>query len=161
MKRVVRTVVSFALVIAILVVIFSCSGIFETAQDEAKRMLGQYSREEFYSSGGFQDYTDYAKYYYEKMPNLETNKYFSPITSSDVEKLKEYIADFERWVDAIPSVKEHYDFDRALIREGNYFYVYDKMGEPIGESAYEQYEDYDVYIFDTVDFVLYYFHNNI
>ena len=56
---------------------------------------------------------------------------------------------------------ENYDLDRTIINEGDYFYIYDKMGEPIGESQYEQYECYDVYIFDTESCTLYYFHNNI
>ena len=164
MKRAVKLVVSFVLLTLILMMACSCFIIFETAQDKAKRMVGQYSKEEYYSSGGFQDYTDYAKYHYDKMPDFESNKYFSAITSSDIKALNGYIDNFEQWISVISpenEVVKNYDFDRSVITESDYFYIYDKMGEPIGESAYEQYDYYDVYVFDTESCILYYFHNNI
>ncbi|MBO5379783.1 MAG: hypothetical protein J6A90_05590 [Clostridia bacterium] len=131
--------------------------------------LGGYEREEFYSSGGIQDFTDYGKYYFAEMPKFEENEYFVPVTSNDIEVLYGYIDNFDSWIEAYinPSTKnekalvENYDLDRTIINEGDYFYIYDKMGEPIGESQYEQYECYDVYIFDTESCTLYYFHNNI
>ncbi|MBQ8146971.1 MAG: hypothetical protein IJ039_09325 [Clostridia bacterium] len=132
--------------------------------------LGEYEKEEFYSSGGFQDYTDYGKYYFSEVPSIEENEYFKSVTEADIEVLNGYIDDFDNWVNLIsenPSNKDdqelvkNYDLDRTIINEGDLFYIYDKMGEPIGESQYEQYESYDVYIFDIESCVLYFFHNNI
>ncbi len=132
--------------------------------------LGEYEKEEFYSSGGFQDYTDYGKYYFNEVPSIEDNEHFKVATATDIEVLNGYIDDFDNWVNLIsenPSTKKerelvkNYDLDRTIINEGDFFYIYDKMGEPIGESQYEQYECYDVYIFDIESCTLYYFHNNI
>ncbi|MBQ4585679.1 MAG: hypothetical protein IJA82_05685 [Clostridia bacterium] len=132
--------------------------------------LGEYEKEEFYSSGVFQDYTDYGKYYFSGVPSIKDNEYFKFVAETDIVVLNGYIDNFDNWVNLIsesPSTKEgrelvkNYDLDRTIINEGDFFYIYDKMGEPIGESQYEQYECYDVYIFDIESCTLYYFHNNI
>ena len=132
--------------------------------------LGEYEKEEFYSSGGFQDYTDYGKYYFNEVPSIEDNEYFKVATATDIEVLNGYIDNFDNWVNLIsesPLIKKeqelvkNYDFERTIINEGDFFYIYDKMGEPIGESQYEQYDFYDVYIFDIESCTLYYFHSEI
>ena len=147
------------LVLLLLLLFTSC----HTGNDKVAKSIGKYDKEEFYSCGGPQDYTDYAKYYYSSV-NFENNQYFSRVTQNDIEAFNQYVTDFEDWLDAHDQsdmVVKKYDLDRNIIDESDYIYIYDKMGEPIGESEYEQFEHYDVYLFDTQSSILYYFHNNI
>ncbi len=149
----------FLLLILVVLVLLSC----RTNYEKVARSIGEYDKEEFYSCGGFQDYTDYAKYYYSSV-NFENNQYFSKVTLSDIATFNQYVTDFEDWLDSHDpneAIVKKYDLDRSIIDENDYIYIYDKMGEPIGEGAYEQFEYYDVYLFDTQASILYYFHQNI
>ncbi len=170
MKKSLKTTAIILMLFLVGVILCSCLDMFTPRHEIVIATLGEYEREEFYSSGGFQDYTDYGKYYFSKVPNFEENEYFAPVGTSDIEVLCGYVDNFDSWVNAIAAgaytesgraLVENYDLDRTVIDESDYFYIYDKMGEPIGESEYEQYECYDVYIFDTSSCILYYFHNNI
>ena len=167
MKKYFKIISLFFVALFTVVLICSC---FTPRQKIVISTLGEYEKEEFYSSGGFQDYTDYGKYYFNEVPSIEDNEYFKFVAETDIVVLNGYIDNFDNWVNLIsesPSNKEdrelvkNYDLDRTIINEGDFFYIYDKMGEPIGESQYEQYECYDVYIFDIESCTLYYFHNNI
>ena len=137
-----------------------------TRQEKVLDSLGSYESEAFYTSGGIQDFTDYAKYQY-KSVDLQNNKYFSVINDNDIKKLNQYIDNFQSWVTAIENsdptneLVMNYDFDCSAIDTSDYYYIYDKMGKPIGESVYEQFDCYDVYFFDSQTNILYYFHNNI
>ena len=55
----------------------------------------------------------------------------------------------------------NYHFSRDDIDEGDYLYIYDREGKPIGDGAYSKYDYYNVYFFDSQTTTLYYFHNNI
>ena len=126
--------------------------------------LPQYNSRLFYTSGGFQDYTDYAKYFYESVTvqNLEASEYFAAATTEDVEEILLYIGDFEGWADMTGGeFKEHYDFDKAAVSEGDFFYIQTRYGEPIGDGTYGKFDDYTVYYFDVDAQILYYFHSNI
>lgn len=157
--------------ILLLTVILLCSCFNVTPRHKVTiSTLGEYEKEEFFSSGGFQDYTDYGKYYFNEVPSIKENEYFKSVTTADIDVLNGYIDNFDNWVDLISEnsstkkeieLVKNYDLDRTIINEGDFFYIYDKMGEPIGEGQYEQYECYDVYIFDIESCILYYFHNNI
>ena len=46
-----------------------------TRREKVLASLGSYESEAFYTSGGIQDFTDYAKYQY-KSVDLQNNKYF-------------------------------------------------------------------------------------
>ncbi len=119
---------------------------------------------EFYTSGGFQDYTDYAKYFYDSITveDLESSEYFTVTTDEDVEEILLHIDDFEGWVEAVGGeLKENYDFDRSIVTVGDYFCIETKDGEPIGQGFYEKFDNYSVYYFDVDAQILYYFHNNI
>ena len=155
------------LVIALLLIcILSSCTLPLSRQEKVLATLGSYVSEEFYTSGGFQDYTDYAKYQYESV-DFQDNEYFTVMNDGDIEKLNQYIDNFEDWVTVIGNGNPtnelviKYDFDRSVIDISDYYYIFDKMGTPIGESAYEQFECYDVYFFDSQTKILYYFHNNI
>ena len=170
MKKTSKTIAVLLILLVTAATLCSCFDMFTPRSEIVIRTLGDYEKEEYYSSGGFQDYTDYGKYYYSEVPNFEGNEYFAPVCASDIEVLYGYIDNFDNWIKAIAAgassenekaLVKNYDLDRAVITESDYFYIYDRMGEPIGESQYEQYEDYDVYIFDVESCILYFFHNNI
>ena len=147
------------LVIALLLSLCSC-----TYQDPVLSSLPNYKNEEFYTSGGFQDFTDYAKYTYDsvKAENLETSKYFTETSNEDVDEILLHIHNFEEWVDTIGGeLKENYDFDRSIVTEGDFFCIQTKDGEPIGQGTYGKFDNYTVYYFDIDAQILYYFHNNI
>jgi hypothetical protein len=147
------------LVIALLLSLCSC-----TYQDPVLSSLPNYKNEEFYTSGGFQDFTDYAKYTYDSVTveNLESSKYFTETSSEDVDEILLHIHNFEEWVNTIGGeLKENYDFDRSIVTEGDFFCIKTKDGEAIGQGTYGKFDNYTVYYFDIDAQILYYFHNNI
>ncbi len=131
----------------------------QTLQEQVAESIGQYDNKEIWTHGGFQDYTDYGIYSYTSA-NLNNNQYFKPVTYSDSEKIKEFIDNFEGWVDVFKEddpddeLVSNYNFDRSIIDTSDYFYIFEKDYDI--EFAY-----YDVYFFDVQTNVLYYFHNNI
>lgn len=152
----------FGLVALILILIFSFNGC--SYFDSPLLSLPDYIAEEFYTSGGFQDYTDYAKYTYDNITiqDLESSEYFTLTTANDVEEILLHIDDFEGWVEACGGeLKENYDFDKSIVSEGDFFCIETKAGESIGQGTYGKFDNYDVYYFDVDAQILYYFHNNI
>lgn len=127
-------------------------------EDIILESLPKYSEKEYYSSGGFQDTTDYAKYtYLISEEDLQNNEYLLPVKSTDVPQIIAYIEDFEELLSVshdFPS--ESYDFDKAIVSAGDYFYVSNRYQEP--EKAFW---NYDLYYFDLESLTLYYFHSNI
>lgn len=126
--------------------------------DPVIESLPKYSAKEYYSSGGFQDTTDYAKYtYHISAEDLQNNKYLIPVESTDVPQIIAYIEDFEEWVSVsqeFPS--DSYDFDKEIVSIGDYFYIFNQYQE-----ADKAFWNYDVYYFDLETLTLYYFHSNI
>ncbi len=133
-------------------------------EDKVAASLGEYENRVFFTSGGFQDYTDYAKYYFTSA-NVEENKYLSKIQEPDFAIINTHLDDFEGWIETIknsePSseVVVNYDFDREIIDTEDYFYI--DSEEHIWSDGHSSLERYDIYLFDTQTQVLYYFHNNI
>lgn len=129
-----------------------------SAEDAVWESLPDYESEEFYSSGGFQDFTDYGKYTYRIYETeLMENPYFSRITEEDIPEILEYIENFEGWVEACDDFpKEKYDFDAASMEAGDYFCLLNRYEEPE-----KRFWDYDLYYFDLETGILYYFHSNI
>ena len=133
-------------------------------EDKVAASLGEYNNREFYTSGGFQDYTDYAKYYYTS-PEVAENKYLKEIKETDLETINAHLDDFEGWVETIktsePSseVVVNYDFDRKIIDTEDYFYI--DSEEHTWNDGHTSLVKYNIYLFDTQTQVLYYFHNNI
>lgn len=145
-----------------ILLILSLTGCDE--QSKVLRSLPDYESEVFYTSDGFQDYTDYAKYTYDSVSvqDLEDSNYFTVTTAKDVQKINIYINNFEEWVKAVGGdLKKNYDFDRSIVTEGDYFYIFTYEGKPIGESTYGKFDNYSVFYFDIDTQTLYYFHNNI
>lgn len=139
-------------------------GFLYSHQKSVIASLPDYENKVFYTSGGFQDYTDYAKYIYDNITiqDLKSSEYFTITTADDVEKILLHIDNFEGWVEACGGeLKENYDFDKSVVSEGDFFYIETKEGEPIGQRTYRKFENYDVYYFDVDAQILYYFHNDI
>lgn len=117
--------------------------------------LPKYESKDFYTSGGWQDFTDYAKYTYDDISEKQVSKsrYFKKIaTDTDIDMILNYIDDFEGWVETCGGeLKENYDFDKTVICQDGYFYI--KSGSTLN--------NYDVYYFDLDKSILYFFHNNI
>lgn len=150
--------VSVIKVLIAVAVVFGLCYIIASSEPEPVESIGSYENCEFYTSGGFQDYTDYAKYVY-KQVNFENNDFFVPVSGDEKKNLLTYINDFEGWIDAVRDsdpeneVVREYDFDDSLISSGDYVYI---------SNYYEDnpMQNYTVYFFDTGTMTLYYFHNN-
>lgn len=112
---------------------------------------------EFYTSGGFQDSTDYAKYTYRiGKDQLEETGVLHPVKEDNIPDILAYVENFEKWVrtcDDFP--KDDYDFDKSRIGVGDYFFILNQF-----EESEKAFWNYNLYYFD-VDGILYYFHNNI
>lgn len=134
------------------------------AEDKVVASLGKYEKREYFTSGGFQDFTDYAKYYYSSAEIAE-NPYLTKIQESDLATIEEYLDDFEQWIELIrqsgesSEVVNGYDFFRAWIDTDDYCYI--DAEEHTWSDGYTSLVSYDVYFYDTQTQVLYYFHNNI
>lgn len=155
MKRV-RYVLLFSLILSIMT---GCS-----AGDDLLSALPGYSSSEYYTTGGFQDYTDYAKYTYDSLSqeDIIATGYFVTMTEADIPNILSYIENFEGWVEIVGGeVEENYDFDKSILSEGDFFYIKTKEGEPIGQSTYGKFDNYSIYFLDVESSVLYYFHSNI
>ena len=127
-------------------------------KDVILESLPKYSEKEYYSSGGFQDTTDYAKYtYHISEEDLQKNAYLLQVETTNVPEIIAYIEDFEEWVSISQNFpQDSYDFDKAIVATGDYFYVSNRYQEP--EKAFW---NYDLYYFDLESLTLYYFHSNI
>ena len=143
----------FVLVLVVFVVFMGgCSA----PTDEVLKSLGEYKSKQYFTSGGFQDYTDYAKYTYENV-DFSNNIYFSEISAESSANLIAHIKDFEKWLELLDEDNEvalAYDFDSSVISDNDYLYIYD-------DPDYPELGNYDVYYFDNDAMTLYYFHNNI
>ena len=133
-------------------------------EDKVIASLGKYEKYEYFTSGGFQDSTDYAKYFFSSA-NVVENKYLNKIQETDYAIINTHLDDFEGWIETIkdsyPSceVVVNYDFDREIIDVEDYFYI--DSEELTWSDGYTSLVRYDIYLFDTQTQVLYYFHNNI
>jgi len=117
--------------------------------------LGKYADRVFYTSGGFQDFTDYAKYHYPSIDTkrLENSVYFQQVGEGSPDALHAYIQNFEGWIGihAGSDLAVHYDFDKACIGPEDFFYLQAENG----------FDSYNLYFLDFQENTLYYFHNNI
>lgn len=112
---------------------------------------GYTDKAEYFDPDGFQDYTDYCWYEYDRNPVQEDPRYHI-VTESDVEEVQGYFANFRSWMEAGGRLDE-YDFDDACISAGDYVRIV--------TNGRDRYADYDVYFYDAESGVLYYIHSNI
>ena len=118
--------------------------------------MGEFTTEEHYRYGWWQDGGTYSKYTY-KSADLN-NEYLSQITESNIEEIEHNISEFEFWVSSSKTSEddktlyENYDFDVSIIDTNDYWFVeYDETDE----------RDFDLFIFDTETNVLYGFSYSI
>ncbi len=142
----------------------SCEVSEDKSEDKVVVSLGKYENRVFFTEGVFQDFTDYAKYYYTAAEVAE-NKYLEKIQETDLAAINMHLDDFEGWIETIKNstasskLVENYDFDRGIIDSEDYFFI--NSQEHTWSDGYTSLVRYDVYLFDTQTQVLYYFHNNI
>ena len=113
---------------------------------------GFVSKEEHFQQGGFQDYTDYAKYVYESSSAFEKSSDYSPVSESDINTIKGYTDNFKGWMSTDDRLSE-YDFDDSCITAGDYYRLRIKYKD-------NPYSDYTLWFFDAETYILYYFHSN-
>ena len=153
--------IAVVLVCVVLLLSISSCGVPE---DKVLVSLGKYEENEFFTSGGFQDYTDYAKYFFTSA-NVVDNKYLNKVQETDFTTINTHLDDFEGWIETIkasePSseVVVNYDFDREIIDTEDYFYI--DSEEHTWSDGHTSLVRYNIYLFDSQTQVLYYFHNNI
>ena len=146
--------------VAFLLSICSCA----VPEDKVIVSLGKYEKSEFFTSGGFQDYTDYAKYYFTSADVVES-KYMNKVQETNFAIINTHLDDFEEWIETIknsePSseVVVNYDFNRGIIDTEDYFYI--DSEEHTWSDGHTSLVWYNIYLFDTQTQILYYFHNNI
>lgn len=159
MKRILKGIaVAVLIVFAVLLAAAIIIGVFLAPKDPVLESLPGYETKEYVSSGGFQDYTDYAKYTYRiSESELAENAYLRPVAKGDISTVMEYVENFEGWVEISPDFpKKSYDFDKSTIGEGDYWFLQNRYEEP--EKAFW---NYNLYYFDVDASILYYFHSNI
>ena len=112
---------------------------------------GYYKKEEFWDKEGFQDFTDYCKYYYEDKYDAKfaEDKYYTKVKEDNITEVVEYFEEFEHWM--LPKRANEYDFDKSQITIGDYVRIEGK-GKDIS---------FNVYLYDIETNILYYIHNNI
>lgn len=123
-----------------------------TKSDLLVTAMGEFTSEEHYRYGWWQDGATYSKYTYNSADL--NNEYLSPIAESDIEKIKLNISEFEFWVSSSgedekdKTLYENYDFDVSIIDTNDYWFIeYDEVDE----------KDFDLFIFDAETNVLYRF----
>ena len=160
MRRSVKNRFIPALVFSVLLLLSSCG----YPGDAVRFSVGKYTHCEWYSSGGFQDYTDYGKFYYDSA-DLAKKPYFRKIQDSDMPILDAHLDDFENWIDLLrgdsdpQELVEHYDFDRSIIDRGDYLYI--ESESRTWSDGHTSLVNYNIHFFDTQTNTLFYFHNNI
>lgn len=151
------------LLIFIAVFIFSLVTSCSPPEDIVLNSLGEYEHSEYYTKGEFQDYTDYAIYYFSSA-KLDENDYFHKLQQSDIDSLNEHLNDFEDWIelyregDFSEEIVVNYKFDRSIVDEEDYIHIdSEKLRWDDGSVSLV---NYDIYFYDSQTNVLYFFHNN-
>lgn len=149
---IVLSIFAAALVMAVIFLLFLLP------KDPVLDSLPKYEKKEYYSSGGFQDFTDYAKYTYQiSESEIKQSEVLRPVTEEDIPAILEYVEHFEGCVIVCQDfLSESYDFEKSIVSEGDYFFISNHYEEP--ERAFW---NYNLYYFDVDASILYYFHTNI
>ena len=74
-----KQIAAVLICVVLLLSISSCA----VPEDKVITSLGEYEKKEFFTSGGFQDYTDYAKYFFIS-DNVVDNKYLNKIQEAEI-----------------------------------------------------------------------------
>ena len=111
------------------------------------------AKDEHFDPEGFQDFTDYCKYYYPDASGFEKDSSFVSVADEGVNRVKGFFKNFREWMETSGRLDE-YDFDDSIITPDDLVRIELKEHLSI-------YDDYDVYFFDRGTNTLYYIHNNI
>ncbi len=112
---------------------------------------GFISSEEHWDQDGWQDFVDYAKFLYKDDSAFAVDPEYGKVTEADIPRLKGFFDNFRQWMKVEERLKE-YDFDPSCLDAGDLFRLVEK---------YPNYDDYDIWFFDSQTLTLYYFHANI
>ncbi len=121
---------------------------------------GYFGKEEHFDKDGFQDYTDYCKFFYKDAQPFENDSKYHKVEKTDVNVIKEYFDYFRQLMKDIGRATE-YDFDDNCISNGDYVLINTKEGISEGNAVYGKFDNFTVYFFDADSCVLYYIHSNI
>ncbi len=132
---------------------------FQLEHEKVISSLGQYTEKTFYESDGWQDFTYFGIFHFNTV-DIAENTYFSPITAADIDRINDFLDDYESWIqverqnDPGHELVVNYAFDRSLIDTADYFYINLKYPD---KPKY----NYDIYFLDMQTNTLYFFHSNI
>ncbi len=143
-----KKLISFILITLLLLSFTAC-----TQSNKVLNSLGKHTEICFYTHGEFQDYTDYAKYQFDS-PNIDDNKYLKKIDADSKASFENHMDNYEPFVIEYCSEDITYDFDRSVITDTDYIYIYD-------DPDYPEYGNYSIWFYDFETEILYYFHTNI
>ena len=144
-----------ALVLLFLLLLQSCSGsgaAIPRVEDEIPP--GFVQKEEHFDPDGFQDYTDYCKYWYPDAGAFEKDGRWHAVSEEEIKEIRGYFENFRGWMEVEKRLDE-YDFDPDCIGAGDYVRI------EIGATHWSPYDDYTLYFFDAESGILYYIHTNI
>lgn len=158
MKKLVRVCLILVIALCAAALFLGILVVFLAPRDEVLDALPHWENKEYYTCGGFQDSTDYAKYTYRiSRDQLEETGFFQPVTEDDIPRITDYVDNFEEWLRVCEDFpKDAYDFDKSRISVGDCFFILNKY-----EEAERAFWNYNLYYFDVDVGILYYFHNNI
>ncbi len=144
----------FFMVIFIMVLVgVLIMSILPTHYKDKMILKGYYEKEEYFQEYGFQDYTDYCKYFYKNASDdkfIKNTKY-EMVKEENIEGLKNYFNDTRKWMN-IEGRSNDFDFNNSIISVGDYYYL------DLKESGYN---NYNLYFYDIETHILYYIHSNI
>ena len=162
MKKILLVTLPVALVLLFLIVVLIIQLFSQIFENRVIASLPKYESSDCYYSDGFQDFTNYCKYYFSKdgdiTENLKKNRYLKVVSNNDVEEIKSYFENFNDWVQ-FQEYKDKYDFRDECIDTSDYFYIENKYA--YAENYTDKYSDYNVYFFDVQTMTLYFIHSNI
>lgn len=115
-----------------------------------------------YVNNGFGDSAEYIEYHYNNktINKILSNNFLEEVTEDNMEIISAYFENYKSRIESL-DFKDHYSFDLSQIKCGDYYFIYTLEGEPIGQSIYERYDNYDVYYVDMEKCIMYYIHSNI
>ncbi|MBR2934148.1 MAG: hypothetical protein IKB79_01015 [Oscillospiraceae bacterium] len=164
MKKRIPIIIAIVFVISLSLFFLMTQLLFKVFENPVIASLPKYDRSECYYGEGFQDYTDYCKFYFPEDSNivetLKENNYFRPATARDVEEVKSYFNNFEGWV-KYEEYKDKYDFEADCIDTSDYFYIENKDTCEKYADYPDKYAAYNVYFLDTQTKTLFFIHSNI
>lgn len=155
MRKTLKKILSIMLIIIIV-----CVSFYYIYVKDYAIFKGYYDSEEHWDPHGFQDYTDYCKYYYkDKFDKKFSNSFlYKKVAKEDIENITSYFMNFEHWMEIDERI-DVYDFDIDIISEGDFVRIETKEygdGDPKWKFA-----NYTIYLYDIESNILYYIHSNI